>query len=402
MLSNLFAPCSLCYHNTMEGLKIEKSLSDKLKARIRERQEDIRGAYYRDTTAIIHSSAFRRLKHKTQVFFSPSNDHICTRMEHVLHVASIASTICRPLGLDTELAWAIGMGHDLGHTPFGHVGERIISKLSLERGLGAFEHEVNSLRVVEFLSNNGRGLNLTYAVRDGIVSHNGEDLRKRIVPTYEIKDLDAIKSRKGLIPATYEGAVVRFSDSIAYLGRDYEDAKRLGILKGLELPRIVRERLGESNSSIINTLVNDLIEGADAERGIGFSDDIFEAVSAFSEFNYKYIYRSEILNGYTRYFTRLINLIVNYLEEIYSSYALDEKGYLSEKNMLAAGFYNHIREMQMLYIEKEGSDKRMIIDYVAGMTDNFCLDCANEILKPEHLNDEIEMSQTGKWFDAPY
>ena len=115
-------------------------------------------------------------------------------MEHVLHVASIASTICRPLGLDTELAWAIGMGHDLGHTPFGHVGERIISKLSLERGLGAFEHEVNSLRVVEFLSNNGRGLNLTYAVRDGIVSHNGEDLRKRIVPTYEIKDLDAIKS----------------------------------------------------------------------------------------------------------------------------------------------------------------------------------------------------------------
>ena len=386
----------------MEGLKIEKSLSDKLKARIRERQEDIRGAYYRDTTAIIHSSAFRRLKHKTQVFFSPSNDHICTRMEHVLHVASIASTICRPLGLDTELAWAIGMGHDLGHTPFGHVGERIISKLSLERGLGAFEHEVNSLRVVEFLSNNGRGLNLTYAVRDGIVSHNGEDLRKRIVPTYEIKDLDAIKSRKGLIPATYEGAVVRFSDSIAYLGRDYEDAKRLGILKGLELPRIVSERLGESNSSIINTLVNDLIEGADAERGIGFSDDIFEAVSAFSEFNYKYIYRSEILNGYTRYFTRLINLIVNYLEEIYSSYALDEKGYLSEKNMLAAGFYNHIREMQMLYIEKEGSDKRMIIDYVAGMTDNFCLDCANEILKPEHLNDEIEMSQTGKWFDAPY
>lgn len=402
MLSNLFAPCSLCYHNSMEGLKIEKSLSDKLKARIRERQEDIRGAYYRDTTAIIHSSAFRRLKHKTQVFFSPSNDHICTRMEHVLHVASIASTICRPLGLDTELAWAIGMGHDLGHTPFGHVGERIISKLSLERGLGGFEHEVNSLRVVEFLSNNGRGLNLTYAVRDGIVSHNGEDLRKRIVPTYEIKDLDAIKSRKGLIPATYEGAVVRFSDSIAYLGRDYEDAKRLGILKGLELPRIVRERLGESNSSIINTLVNDLIEGADAERGIGFSDDIFEAVSAFSEFNYKYIYRSEILNGYTRYFTRLINLIVNYLEEIYSSYALDEKGYLSEKNMLAAGFYNHIREMQPLYIEKEGSDKRMIIDYVAGMTDNFCLDCANEILKPEHLNDEIEMSQTGKWFDAPY
>ena len=386
----------------MEGLKIEESLLLKLKERKRERKEDVRGSYYRDTTAIIHSSAFRRLKHKTQVFFAPSNDHICTRMEHVLHVASIASTICRPLGLDTELAWAIGMGHDLGHTPFGHVGERIISKLSKDRGFGEFEHEINSLRVVDFLSNNGRGLNLTYAVRDGIVCHNGEDIRKRIIPTYEIKDLDAIESRKGLIPSTFEGAVVRFSDSIAYLGRDYEDAKRLGILKGLSLPDIVKERLGESNGSIINTLVNDLIDGASVENGIGFSDEIFEAVSAFSDFNYKYIYRSEILNGYTRYFTRLINLIVNYLEEIYSSYALDEKGYLSEKNMLAAGFYNHIRDMQPIYIQKEGNDSRMIIDYVAGMTDNFCLDCANEILKPEHLNDEIEMSQTGKWFDAPY
>lgn len=386
----------------MEGLKIEESLLLKLKERKRERKEDVRGSYYRDTTAIIHSSAFRRLKHKTQVFFAPSNDHICTRMEHVLHVASIASTICRPLGLDTELAWAIGMGHDLGHTPFGHVGERIISKLSKDRGFGEFEHEINSLRVVDFLSNNGSGLNLTYAVRDGIVCHNGEDIRKRIVPTYEIKDLDAIESRKGLIPSTFEGAVVRFSDSIAYLGRDYEDAKRLGILKGLSLPDIVKERLGESNGSIINTLVNDLIDGASVEKGIGFSDEIFEAVSAFSDFNYKYIYRSEILNGYTRYFTRLINLIVNYLEEIYSSYGLDEKGYLSEKNMLAAGFYNHIRDMQPIYIQKEGNDSRMIIDYVAGMTDNFCLDCANEILKPEHLNDEIEMSQTGKWFDAPY
>lgn len=385
----------------MKGLEIEESVQNALKERRKNRTEDIRGAYYRDTTAIIHSSAFRRLKHKTQVFFAPSNDHICTRMEHVLHVASIASTICRPLGLDNELAWAIGMGHDLGHTPFGHVGERIISKLSEERGIGPFEHEVNSLRVVDFLSLNGKGLNLTYAVRDGIVSHNGEELRKRIHPTYAIKDLSSISSRKGLIPATFEGAVVRFSDTIAYLGRDYEDAKRLGILKGIELPEIVKQRLGESNSKIIDTLVNDLIKGASVENGIGFSDDIFEAVSAFSEFNYKYIYKSEILNGYTRYFTRLINLIVNYLEEIYSSYGLDEKGYLSEKNMLAAGFYNHISDMYPKYIEKEGSDKRMILDYVAGMTDNFCLDCANEILKPEHLNDEIEMSQTGKWFDAP-
>ena len=375
-------------------------MSEAFMRRKKPRKEDGRGPYYRDTTAIIHSSPFRRLKHKTQVFFAPSNDHICTRMEHVLHVASIASAICRPLGLDTEIAWAIGMGHDLGHTPFGHVGERIISKMSEERGLGKFEHEVNSLRVIDFLSNGGMGLNLTYAVRDGIVCHNGESLRMRIIPTGKIRDLDSITSREGLIPATYEGAVVRFSDSIAYLGRDFEDAYRLGILKGRELPDIVKVRLGTTNGRIINTLVDDIVKGASNEEGIGFSPEIFEAVEAFSEFNYKYIYRSEILNGYTRYFTRLLHLIADYLEDLYESYHLDENGYMSEHNMLAAGFYNHASDMYPLYMEREGSDKRMIIDYIAGMTDNFCLDCANEILKPEHLNEEIEHSVTGRWFDA--
>ena len=327
--------------------------------RERPRKEDIRGSYYRDTTAIIHSSPFRRLKHKTQVFYAPSNDHICTRMEHVLHVASIASTICRPLGLDTELAWAI-----------------------------------------DFLSNNGKGLNLTYAVRDGIVSHNGESLNKRLVPTFKKKDMKSIVSRVGLVPATYEGVVVRFSDTIAYLGRDFEDASRLGIVDGRDLPEIVKTRLGTTNSQIITALVNDLIEGADEENGIGFSDYVFEAVKAFSDFNYQYIYRSKIMNGYTEYFSRLINLILNYLEKLYSSFGLEEKGYLEERNMLAAGFYSHMKEMYPIYMEKEGSDKRMIMDYIAGMTDNFCLDCANEILKPEHLNDEINQSQTGKWFDV--
>ena len=368
--------------------------------RERPREEDIRGSYYRDTTAIIHSSPFRRLKHKTQVFYAPSNDHICTRMEHVLHVASIASTICRPLGLDTELAWAIGMGHDLGHTPFGHTGEKIISSLSVERGLPPFEHEINSLRAVDFLSNNGSGLNLTYAVRDGIVSHNGESLNKRIIPTFKKKDMKSLASRSGLIPATYEGVVVRFSDTIAYLGRDFEDASRLGIVNSDDLPEIVKNRLGTTNSKIITALVNDLIQGADEEKGIGFSDYVFEAVESFSEFNYQKIYRSKIMNGYTEYFSRLINLIIDYLEKLYSSFGLEEEGYLEERNMLAAGFYSHMKEMYPVYMEKEGSDRRMIMDYVAGMTDNFCLDCANEILKPEHLNDEINQSQTGKWFDV--
>ncbi len=206
--------------------------------RERPRKEDIRGSYYRDTTAIIHSSPFRRLKHKTQVFYAPSNDHICTRMEHVLHVASIASTICRPLGLDTELAWAIGMGHDLGHTPFGHTGEKIISALCVERGLPPFEHEINSLRAVDFLSNNGNGLNLTYAVRDGIVSHNGESLNKRIVPTFKKKDMKSLVSRNGLIPATYEGVVLSVDKTGLRLQKEnkiieilLDDIENINILK---------------------------------------------------------------------------------------------------------------------------------------------------------------------------
>ncbi len=161
--------------------KLSNELSLKaLEKRKNEKKCDIRGAYYRDTTAIIHSSPFRRLKHKTQVFFCPSNDHICTRMEHVLHVASIASAVCRGLDLNSELAWAIGVGHDLGHTPFGHVGESILNDLMIEDNIGFFEHEIHSLRVVDFLADNGKSMNLTYAVRDGIVSHCGETFRKKI------------------------------------------------------------------------------------------------------------------------------------------------------------------------------------------------------------------------------
>ena len=382
-------------------VKLENEISlETMKMRVRSREEDMRGSFFRDTTAIIHSSAFRRLKHKTQVFYAPSNDHICTRMEHVLHVASIASTICRGLDLDTELAWAIGMGHDLGHTPFGHTGEHIISGFCRERGIPEFEHEVNSLRVIDFLSNNGNGLNLTYAVRDGIVSHNGEKLSESMKPSFEVKDLTQIKSRRGLVPATYEGVVVRFSDAIAYLGRDFEDASRLGIISDEDLPEIVKDRIGTNNSKIINTLITDIVDNSSREKGISFSSYIFDAVRAFSDFNYESIYRSRILDGYSRYFYRVLTLITDYLESLYSSFGLEEKGYAEERNMLAAGFYNHIKEMRDVYVRTEGSEKRMIIDYVAGMTDNFALDSANEILKPEHLNDEIELSQTGKWFDV--
>ncbi len=368
-----------------------------LVSRVRSRTgEDVRSPYYRDTTAIIHSSPFRRLKHKTQVFFAPSNDHICTRMEHVLHVASIATAICRAMGLNDELAWAIGMGHDLGHTPFGHIGEFILSDLMAKKGFDRFEHEINGLRVVDFLSH----LNLTYAVRDGIVSHCGEHFIRTISPDFTVKDLPSIKSKIGLRPSTWEGCVVRFSDQIAYLGRDFEDAARLGIVSRSQVPEVCFKVLGRTNGEIINTLVEDIIQNSEKEGCIAFSEPVYEAVRLMKEFNYKHIYLSPMLKGYENYFTRLINLIYDYLTDLLQRCGQDKEKYLQEGNMLSAGFHNYVMEMRDTYIEHDGNLDRIVFDYIAGMSDNFCLDCGNEILRPEHLNESIERSLTGKWFDA--
>lgn len=366
-----------------------------LQNRVKARQEDIRGAYYRDTTAIIHSSPFRRLKHKTQVFFAPSNDHICTRIEHSLHVASIASAICRGLRLNDELAWAVGMGHDLGHTPFGHTGEKIISSIMEEKGLGCFHHEIQSLRIVDMLSN----LNLTYAVRDGIVCHCGEKFVQAIRPDQEIKDLRAIRSISHLIPSTWEGCVVRFSDQIAYLGRDFEDACRLNVIKKSDLPEEPARVLGNTNGEIIDTLVCDLISNSSEDRGISFSNEVFDAMVIMKDFNYSRIYKSSLMEGYERYFSRLIRLVVNYLDNLFAKNQFEERPYREEKNMLAVGFYNHIVEAKDLYLDRDKDFRYLVMDYVAGMSDNFCMDCANEILKPEHINDSMEQLVTGKWFD---
>ena len=147
-------------------------------------------------------------------------------------------------------------------------------------------------------------------------------------------------------------------------------------------------------------MVIDLVENSSQSEGIGFSDKIYKAIEIMKEYNYDYIYRSDILNGYSKYFSRLLRLIVNYLDELFEKNAFDSKAYEEEKNMLAAGFYAHVKEMKDIYLTIDGSLDRMVFDYVAGMSDNFALDAANEILKPEHLNDRIEMSQRGKWFDV--
>lgn len=348
---------------------------------------DMRGYYFRDTTAIIHSYPFRRLKQKTQVFFAPRNDHICTRIEHVMHVATVAATICRALNLDADLAWAIAMGHDLGHTPFGHLGEKILSRL---RGIEGFRHEIYSLRVVDHLAGYGRGLNLTYAVRDGIINHCGEKFEQALAPDHQEKDLSAIRRRDHL-PSTWEGVVVRMSDKIAYLGRDLEDAMQLGMIRPEELPREGRLLLGSSNSEIIDTLVNDLIRTS-LERGtVGFSREVYRAFVEVKDFNYRRIYNSPALAGYHQYFERILETLFFYLHDLFERHGPEEHAYLRENNTLAARFGDYVHKMEAFYSTEESPPEQVVFDYIAGMTDDFAIESVQEIMVPRRFSAQFEL-----------
>lgn len=352
---------------------------------------DLRGHFFRDTTAVVHSYPFRRMKHKTQVFFAPRNDHICTRIEHVMHVSTIAATICRALNLDVDLAWAIGMGHDLGHSPFGHVGETILSKL---RKVEGFRHEIYSLRVVDHLANHGRGLNLTYAVRDGIINHCGEKFEQFLQPDHLEKELSAI-TRRDHLPSTWEGVVVRMSDKIAYLGRDLEDAIQLGLIQPGEIPAAGRRLLGENNSEIIDNLVNDLIRTSLGKGAVGFSDEVYGAFVEVKDFNYRRIYTSPALTGYHQYFGRILETLFTYVGEIFERYGLDTEAYLRENNTLAARFGDYVCKMEAFYGKEESPPEQVVFDYIAGMTDDFAIESVQEIMVPRRFVaqfDHLELS----------
>lgn len=365
---------------------VNKLSFDDLTRREHSKQPDVRGAFLRDTTAIIHSYPYRRLKHKTQVFFAPSNDHICTRIEHVLHVATVAATICKGLGLDSELAWAIGLGHDLGHAPFGHVGETVLDELSEQRG--GFKHELYSLRVVDHLAYYGKGLNLTYAVRDGIVSHCGERFERTLEPEFRVKDLTGLTDRASR-PSTWEAAVVRFADSIAYLGRDVEDAVKLRVVRREEIPHQVRQLLGENNGEIINTLVNDVIAYASDYGIIGFSPEIFDAVVELKSFNYASIYTSPLLADYHTYFYRILMTLAEYLQQLYDRFGYDTALYKDEHNKLAVRFGSYLQKMKSFYDSEERGEDHIVLDYVAGMSDTYALDCITEIMTPKNMEQQF-------------
>ena len=346
------------------------------------RTEDMRGFFFRDITAIIHSYPFRRLKHKTQVFFAPKNDHICTRIEHVMHVATISATICKALDLDVDLAWAISLGHDFGHTPFGHVGEKIISEILKESG--GFNHEIYSLYVVDHLINYGKGLNLTYAVRDGILNHCGEVFEQGIKPDFSTRDLATVKSLE-FYPCTWEGAVMRMSDKVAYLGRDMEDALSLRLIQDSDIPTRVKKVLGETNSQIIDTLVTDIISSSQKTGLIGYSDEVFEATIDLKDFNYAYIYENPKLATYHDYFKRILNTLFEYLVEALNRYSFNRSDYQSEGNVLASRFGDYLEKMHQYYADNDIPIDSIVTDYVAGMTDDYALECVTEIMVPKRF-----------------
>ena len=368
------------------------------------RNNEIRTDFERDYTRVINCNAYRRLKHKTQVFFSPESDHICTRIEHVAHVESISYTIAKYLGLNTELTKAIATAHDIGHSPFGHEGERILSEIS-KRDIGEnFWHEKNGLEIVDKIEllkdnlENKQNLNLTYAVRDGIISHCGEIDENNLNPREEAISLTEYIYPNQFKPYTWEGCVVKIADKISYLGRDMEDAIRIGILdKHLEELRQmlgIDEREPINNTIFINNMIYDLCENSSIEKGLCFSDEMYNKINSIKLFNFKYIYKADIIKPSIEYFKLVINQIYETLKKLYD----DKKIYINIHRLKK--FYpklmNSFEEWISNYWNLSRAEKckndivfnmndekdyyKAIIYYISGMTDNFAIDIYNEII----------------------
>ena len=362
------------------------------------RDSDLRSEFERDYTRIINTTGYRRMKNKTQVFFSPKNDHICTRSEHVVHVESISYTIAKYMGLNTELTKAIATAHDIGHSPFGHQGEKVLSDIS-KRDIGeAFWHEKNGLdRVdkIELLEDpNGdkQNLYLTYAVRDGIISHCGEIDENSLFPRKEFIDLNEYSYPNQYAPYTWEGCVVKISDKIAYLGRDIQDAITLGLLDNNleELYEILDYNKEETinNTVIVNNLIYDICMNSSIEKGLCFSEKNYNMINLLKVFNYKKIYHTEKLQASVRYFELILNTIYDLLKQLYNDKKAKRKcpELVDDFNEWLKDYWNLERNDKnqnniVFDMSKEKDYYKAIILYISGMTDNYAIEMYNKIIK---------------------
>ncbi len=283
----------------------------------------LRTPFQRDRDRIVHCKAFRRLKHKTQVFVAPSGDHYRTRLTHTLEVTQVSRTVARALALNEDLVEAIGLGHDLGHPPFGHIGEDALDRCLSERFSSSFRHHEQSLRVVDTLERDGQGLNLTLQVRDGIVSHSG----------------------RAALPSTLEGKIVRLMDRVAYINHDIDDAVRAGVLQPSELPPRPIEILGDTGSRRIDMLVHDLVEHSHAAGDIVQGEEVGAAMSELRSFMFERVYLGpEATREHAK-----IDLVVRTLFDHYCSHPEEIPDSIPD-----------------------GELERRVTDYVAGMTDRYC------------------------------
>ena len=377
-----------------------------------QRRNDLRSEFGRDYTRIIFSEAYRRLKNKTQVFFAPHNDHVCTRIEHVNLVESISHTIGEYLGLNTELIKAIAVGHDLGHAPFGHGGETILTQLAIENGLPRFWHEKNSLHFVddiELLDDNKNikhNLNLTYAVRDGMIAHCGEMNQQYIQKREEAIDLDEYQYAGQYNPWTYEGCVVKMADKIAYLARDIEDALRLNIIT-LSQVNELRDYLNTlssyqfvsiNNGSIVNYFINDVVKNSCIEKGIGLSLDALHIMQYIMKFNYKNIYLNAQLTVHNQYVSLILTSLYNtlYTYTLYDDVMKTLQDHLNRYPKLIGNYIDWLNKYALLanvdrnpmyqnkilydFISDPSAPQRSIIDYLAGMSDSFIKQLFEELI----------------------
>lgn len=335
---------------------------------LKEKELNFRGTFYNDIDKILYSLAFVRYMDKTQVFSYKNHSHITKRMLHVQLVSKISRTITRALGLNEDLAEAIALGHDLGHVPFGHAGEKMLDEISMKYNLGHFNHNVHSVRLLMNVENYGKGLNVSLQVLDGILCHNGEFAVDKLIPkektieeflreyeeTYENPD-----SMKNMVASTLEGCIVRISDMIAYLGRDIEDGIRLGLIKKEDVPNDVKETLGINNSEIVDTIVKDLIINSLNKPYIKISEKVHKAIVSLKNFNYKNIYdkanTKEMLDTY-----KLM------LETLYDKY-LDDLNKGNNESIIYKSYLNNMDESYL----KNNTKERIVLDYIAGMTDDY-------------------------------
>jgi len=341
------------------------------------RPDRFRTQFHRDYTRIIHSRTFRRLRHKTQVFISPQNDHLCTRLEHSLHVASVATTIARALRLNEDLVAAIAVGHDLAHAPFGHAGESVLNKIAEKHGLH-FSHELQSLRVVDVLDSpypHHLGLNLTFAVRDGIVCHYGEGFESELEPDRQKRPTALENTQRGKTrPASLEGCVVRWADKVAYLGRDLEDALALGLVRRREIPWVVRRRLGATNRRIIAGLVEELVHNGLGQGRLCVRKHVLTALNELYKFNMRKIYRSQAATQDEHKLKPAMELMFHRLLREYNTGAWEKWTSSSRRSSSVDCLYvfGEFLKKDLKKVEKTKTQgPRLVLDFIAGMTDSF-------------------------------